>query len=82
MIQQKLNPLTSATTIVINPMTMGRQANMMAVMDNPYMLRFVKQTEEICLASVEQDGSMLEYVDEQTDKICLAAVKENVYAIQ
>ena len=39
-------------------------------------MRKKKQTEEICLAAVKQDGFALKYVEEQTKGIYLEAVKQ------
>ena len=36
-----------------------------------------RQSEEICLKAVQQDGLQLKYVHRQTRKICLAAFKQN-----
>jgi tryptophan 2,3-dioxygenase len=51
---------------------------MMKIKENPFNLMYVdEQTDEMCLAAVEQDGRALEYVKNQTYEICLAAVKED-----
>lgn len=45
-------------------------------------LRGVKeQTQEICLATVRQNGAALQYVREQTPEICLAAVQKSEVAL-
>ena len=41
-----------------------------------------KQTPEICLESVKQNGLALQYVQKQTPEICLEAVKENGCALK
>lgn len=40
------------------------------------------QTPELCLAAVQKNGFVLEFVKEQTPEICLAAVKRNGLALQ
>ena len=46
-------------------------------------MKFVKeQTEEICLAAIEQSSYALAYVKDQTEEICLIAVKQNSEALQ
>ena len=46
------------------------------------MVYVKKQTPEIYLAAVKQNGYALEYVKEQTEDICLEAVKQNGYALR
>lgn len=41
-----------------------------------------KQTPEICMVAVRQDGEALEYVRERTPEICIEAVKQNARALQ
>lgn len=41
-----------------------------------------KQTDEICLIAVKQDGRALQYVKNQTVDICIAAVKQNGLALK
>ena len=38
--------------------------------------------EEYCLATVKQNGRLLEYVKKQTEEICLEAVKQNLKTIK
>ena len=46
-------------------------------------LRYVeKQTPEMCLKAVEQDGNALCYAQDQTPEICLKAVEQNGYALR
>ncbi len=45
------------------------------VLENPYSLKYVDQTERICLAAVKRDGYALRYVKYKTKEICLEAVK-------
>ena len=55
------------------------------VEERPSNLEFVlpkDQTEEICLAAVEESKHALRYVHNQTVEICLAAVKKNSFAYQ
>ena len=40
-----------------------------------------KQTDEICLEAVKQNGLVLDYVKKQTEEICIEAVKDTKYAI-
>ena len=40
-----------------------------------------EQTEEICLAAVQQNGLALKYVKEQTELICSEAVRQDKCAI-
>jgi hypothetical protein len=49
---------------------------------NAGALEFIeKQTPEICLAAVRQDGRALWYVKKQTQEICRAAARQNSRAI-
>ena len=41
-----------------------------------------KQTPEICLAAVKENGNALYYVKDQTPELCLAAVKQDERALQ
>ncbi len=46
-------------------------------------MKYVKeQTEEICLAAVQQNGHALKDVKKQTEKICLAAVQQDGGALK
>ena len=59
------------------------QKDLQRVMLDGYALEFVNnQTEEICLAAVEEDGGSLRYVKRQTEEICLAAVKQSIKALK
>ena len=40
------------------------------------------QTEAMCLAAVQENGWLLEYVHVKTPEICLAAVQQNGYSLQ
>jgi hypothetical protein len=48
---------------------------------DPYSLKFMPQTEEICLEAVRRNGLLLKYVRQQTDAICLAAVQTTGLAL-
>ena len=41
-----------------------------------------EQTPEICMAAVQQKGSVLEYVKEQTPNICVVAIQQKEDAIE
>lgn len=41
-----------------------------------------KQTEEICLANVKQNGNVFQNIREQTEEICLATIKQQPYIKQ
>jgi len=41
-----------------------------------------KQTPEICLAAVKQDGFSLKFIEKQTPEICLAAVIQEPHALE
>ena len=43
---------------------------------------FDKQTPEICMAAVRNNGNTLKFVYEQTYEICLEAIKQNRDALQ
>jgi hypothetical protein len=56
--------------------------NIELVTCNPYALIIVKnQTDEICIAAVQQNGRTLVYVKNQTDEICIAAVQQDAFAL-
>jgi hypothetical protein len=42
---------------------------------------YIRQTEQMCLEAVKQNGLALQYVKEQTQEICLTAVGQNGYAL-
>ena len=46
------------------------------------LLKSGKQTPEICLNAVKQNGLCLEFVQEQTPEICLKAIKQNTDALK
>lgn len=52
------------------------------LVQNPSFLEDVKQTEEIYLEAVKQDGELLRHVKNQTYAICVATVKQNVKAFE
>ena len=52
---------------------------------NMFAVQYVKkQSDELCMFVIEQNGCMLRYIKEQfrTEKICIVAVKQNYYALE
>ncbi len=41
-----------------------------------------KQTKDVCLAAVMEDGFSLQHITNQTEEICLEAVRQNGFALQ
>lgn len=53
------------------------------IIANPFHLKYVvKQTEDMCLAALRNEGMALEYVKEKTEKLVLEAVRNSGFALQ
>ena len=52
-----------------------------AVRKNGFLVKYCKQTTQICMEAVMSNGLALEMVEVQTREICLAAVIQNTYAL-
>ena len=49
---------------------------------NGLELQYVKQTFDLCIVAVKQNGLALEFVNNQTEEICIAAVINNGFALE
>jgi hypothetical protein len=80
---QQIEPLLKELTEKVEKSVID-QYSLELVKKNGLFLEHVKQTNDICLAAVEQNGKALQYVldDIVTDKIYLAAVKQNGNALE
>ena len=52
------------------------------VRKNPKILKALKQTPELCMAAVQQDGQALVFVKNQTPELCMAAVQQDGQALE
>lgn len=57
---------------------------MYAIRNNAFVIQYINQTYELCLAAVEKSGLVLEYVDPcyKTEKMCFVAVNNCSYAFK
>lgn len=50
--------------------------------DNQKHVDYLNVNSEFCMAIVQEDGSILQYVKKQTPEICMAAVQQDGYILQ
>ena len=55
---------------------------LIAIKQNGYAIKYIKQNPQICLSAVKQNGMALEFIKDQTDQLCKAAVYQNSHALK
>ena len=55
---------------------------MALVLSNPYSIKDVCQTEEICLSAVRRNGRVLEFIHSKTRAVCMEAIIQSPWALE
>ena len=68
--------------VYLNCIEINKELFLTHIKKSPELLKYIKQDDDICMAAIELNTDVLQYIKIQTRDMCLKAVNKNGLALQ